>query len=263
MSTGYFGLFKSDAPGFGPPNYFSNPMDPKLQAMRDRLNKMQAPNSVSFSKSTHTPETFTPDTKAYQAKDYSGALPEYDAIRSQTQRTLNAQGQGAQDAIQRRFARMGNLNSGAYVKAAQLQDQTTAQTTADALNRIGFEESQARRGLQQAEDAKVFQSTEALAGRNFQGQQATLGRNFEALQAAAARNAQAELQTNLFNAQQANQFNQWQFEADTKLDAMDLAIKQQQQAAAEAAFNAAMATYQAEHSGGLLGAGGVLGLGLF
>jgi hypothetical protein len=163
-------------------------------------------------------------------------LPEYDQIRNQTQMALNAQKQGSSNAIDRRFAAMGNMNSGAYVKAQQMNDQQSDETAANAMSGIGFQEAQARRALQQQESNKEFQSGEST--KQFNANQSTQYKQLN------------------------NQFNQWKFDANSKIGQLDLAYKNAQQQAADDQFNAEMAQYQARHSGGLLGSGGFLGTGI-
>lgn len=228
------------------------PNNDSMDALRRRLANMPAPENVSAE------APFKLNQTGYQAKDVSGPLAEFDYLRNKTNQQFNSQGQAAQDAMTRRFASMGALNSGAYQKQATNMDQQLSQQRSDALEGIGVQEAAQRRTLQQQEDQKAFQSNEALMGRQFTGEQSQLQRS---------------QQTNLFNAQTQNQFQQFQFDAGSKLAQLDMASNQfgqqfglqQQQFEHQKKideFNQKMGKYQAGHSGGLFGAGGFLGLGI-
>lgn len=207
---GYQGVDINGKPAQGVLNYQSG--------MNDLINGLQAPKEV----------------QGYSAKDMSNAaLPEFEQARNLTSQSLNAQKQGSDDAMQRRFAAMGNLNSGAYIKAAQVGDQQANESRGNAMAGIGMQEAQTRRGLQQQEAQKEFQSGE---------------------------------QAKMYNAQAGNQFQQFKtgLSADSmgKVASLDLAYKGMQQQAADDAYQARMNEYQAKHSGGLFGAGGFLGVGV-
>lgn len=201
-------------PSFGNvPNYLNQPMNPELKGLQDQYQNLQ----------------YTPETKSYQAQDFSGALPEYDSVRDQAKQTSNTQNQGSQEALQRRFAAMGGLNSGSYIKASQMQDQSTAQNLNSSLNNIGFQEAQQRRQLQTQEGQKAYQSQEAVKGRN---------------------------------AQLGAQYQLAGLEGQSKMASLDLGYKQAQQEAAGDQYTAALNSYQALHTGGLLGSGGFVGTGI-
>ena len=166
----------------------------------------------------------------YKGKDFSGSLPEFDTIRANARSMANAEKSGAMEALARKYAAMGNLNSGSYIKQSRLTDQGYNQAASKMLADIGAQEAQQRRALQQAEGNKEFQSREAYnAAKRQEGQNV--------------------------------------FENATKLRALDLALFKANQEAQDSAFNAEMANYQARYSekntGGLLGGGGFLGTGLF
>lgn len=194
------------------PNYYNQPMNSEISGMT-------APGQI----------TSADAGSAYQAKDYSNADLGYGQIQNQTTQKLNAQNDTSQDAIQRRFAAMGNLNSGAYTKAAQMQDNSSAQNVADADTNIGFQQTQARNAMNQQEQNKSFQSNEALQNRQFQGDE-----------------------TNV-----ANNMKNQEFQVGS-----DLSYKNAEQQAADTNYDAEMNAYQAKHSGGLLGSGGFLGTGI-
>lgn len=88
--------------------------------------------------------------------------------------TQKAQSQGQENsgAIARRFAAMGGSNSGAALKAQELNDQQTGQAQQEALQGVGGQELQAR----QTEQGQQFQSAEAEKQRQFQGQESAAQR---------------------------------------------------------------------------------------
>lgn len=80
--------------------------------------------------------------------------------RQLAQQQGNAAKQQNNEAIKRRFASIGNLNSGAAIKAAGQQDQASDAGTEAALNQIDS-----------AEQAQRFQSGEAQKTRDLQASQ--------------------------------------------------------------------------------------------
>lgn len=115
----------------------------------------------------------------YKAKDVGGKLPEYDAMRSRLGQRVNADTQQQQDAMARRFAAQGGLNSGAAIKQQQLVAESGAQNREQAMEGINQQESAERRRLAEVEAQKEFQSQEAAVGRQFQAQESQLGRQFQ------------------------------------------------------------------------------------
>ncbi len=171
----------------------------------------------------------------YQAKDVSGPLEEFKQARIDAMSQNSTAKSEAQSALERKFASMGNLNSGSYIKQANLLNQNYDQQGSKAQNELTAQESAARRGLQAQEDAKVFQSGEAYNQRAF-GASGQARQEKIALQQAA-------------------------FDNSTKLRSLDLALYAARQQSIDSQYNSELSSYQAEHSGGLLGSGGFLGSG--
>jgi hypothetical protein len=138
-----------------------------------------------------------------------------------TQRA-NQTAQQGRDAMTRRFAALGGLNSGAAIKALERAD-----NTANEQREAGLAEIDAREGQNQ------FAAEEADKVRAFQGNQAAIDR---------------AMQQKAFDFQTGAQFN---------LQKDQLRLAQE-----ESAFNRRMARHQMENSGGLLGGGGFLGTGI-
>ena len=137
-----------------------NPYESKLTALRNRLDAEKAPTALAA------------ESGGYKAKVNSDPLPEFDLARRKANEQINAQASQNQDALTRRFARMGGgLQSGAFVKQAQQADEQAAQQRVQSAETIGAQEAQARRAMAQEEANKEFQSQEAIAARNAQREQ--------------------------------------------------------------------------------------------
>lgn len=130
-------------------------------------------------------------SNVYKAKDVSGKLPEYDAMRSRLQQKNTAEVGQQQDAMQRRFAAQGGLNTGSAIKQAQVIADQGAQRLDDANQQVNEQEAGARRALQAAEDQKAFQSQEADYGRQFTAGENQAGRDFQAGESRLGRDFQA------------------------------------------------------------------------
>lgn len=159
-------------------------------------------------------------------------LPEFDTQRSRISQQAGADEQAQQEALQRRFAAIGNLNSGAAIKGAQLVSDQAVKNKADALSQVDMQES-ARK--------------QQLADRNAQLEEAVKGRNLTRESA----NAAMDFQNRTFN-----------FDANSKLAALEQGQSQLELAKKESDINAAQNEYTQKHSGGLLGGGGFLGTGI-
>lgn len=150
----------------------------------------------------------------------AGADP-YNALRNQaTEQAGNDQAQGL-DAIQRRFAAMGQLNSGANIKA---QEELNRQSTDAKQNAIGninvAEQQQALPYAQLQQQGQEFGSSQDLAQQQLGEQSNEFGANL--------------------------QLGQNQQDLDTAANNI----------------NASLGAFQANHSGGLFGGGGILGFGI-
>lgn len=167
---------------------------------------------------------------SYKARDrMAEALPEFDAMRRRMDTKYNREHMTAQDALDRQFAALGGGPSGAQMKqTTKLAGKFAEQKSQDALA-LEAEEAKARRGLQESEYAKEFQSGEAARGYGFQGKLAGVNAKMQGL---------------------------------TGLANLDIQWKTQQKEAMNDLFDKMMAQYQARHSGGLLGGGGILGTGI-
>ena len=152
-------------------------------------------------------------------------LPLFDMMRQNLSTQFNQQQQQGQDAINRQFAAMGGGPSGAQVKQTENLAAGVAQAKEQGLRDINAQEAQTRTQL-----------TEQQAQENLQAQE--------------------------FNTQMGLQGQELQFQEGSSLAGLNTAWDQAQEQSTNDAFNKAMGQYQAQHSGGLFGGGGFLGLGL-
>lgn len=228
-------------PGFSPSGYAGSPGEFKSYTAG-----MELPKEVKI---PDAPDIKNPE--AYKEKGFAGPLPEYDLLRRQMTERIQSDASRkkseAQDAIKRRFASMGGLNTGSYIKQSQLADESADTQAGEALKdanlQLGFQEAQARRGLEREESQKAFQSGEAAKGREFQIPQLSFQNKFQA--------ADFGFRQNLA-----------QFDSRSKLKQLDLAFNQLEMDRINTQFNKELARHTADNSGGLFGAGGVLGLGI-
>lgn len=95
----------------------------------------------------------------------------FDAMRRRLEQRFTGQAQQGQDAIQRKLASLGNLNSGAAIKLQQQNQEQVGQQREDALAGIEAQEAQQNFQVAEAQKGREFQGMEAQKGRDFQGGQ--------------------------------------------------------------------------------------------
>lgn len=96
------------------------------------------------------------------------ALAEFDPIRRRLQSQFAKQRQTAGDALQRRFASQGMLNSGAYAKTAQQQEIELAEKEAEATGMVDFQEAMEARRRQEIDEGRKYQTSEREGSQQFQ-----------------------------------------------------------------------------------------------
>jgi len=177
---------------------------------------------------------------AYNANDptqgAAGGQDPFNYQRNIASQRASGQQQANFDALQRRFANNGGMNSGAAIQAEQNANRDVQQNLENTQGNIGFEQSR---------ESIPFQ----LQSQNqaFQGQQAELSR---------------EQQKEEFGKQLGQQESPFGQELPLRQRALDLEAKQQGLDEQAMNFNEGLAQWQQAHSGGLFGAGGFAGLGL-
>lgn len=109
-------------------------------------------------------------------------LPEFDVQRKKVEQRANAAAQGQQDALQRRFAANGMLNSGAAIKQQQIAANEANTQREDALQAVDAAEISEAQRRQEVQDQMAFASGEAQKGREFQGSESALARAMQGSQ---------------------------------------------------------------------------------
>lgn len=137
---------------------------------------------------------------------------QFDLARKRATQTANADKQKNQDALARRFASMGALNSGAAIKQQELSANEADVNKQNALEGIDTQQTAAAQQRQQVLENRQaeqgFASSEAEKARAFQGSEADKGRAFQEKVFNAeqgSRLAQLDLQTKQFNAERGDQ----------------------------------------------------------
>ncbi len=174
------------------------------------------------------PKAMTRETAPTQLGEVAG----FDAMRRRTEQRATADTQTGVDALTRRLAAAGVLNSGAGIKALKQAQDQGAQAKQDAVQGVEFQGNQALR-----------QEQEAVKQRNFVRDQA---------------DAEAAFQDKVFRADQSSRI----FQLGQNLDSLSLQKLQLNLAQEESRFNQKMAEWEKQHTGGLFGGGGFLGLGI-
>ena len=102
-----------------------------------------------------------------QFSDFSN-MPQYDLARQRAVQQNAADKQANLDALQRRFANLGNLNSGAQLKQEENLNNQSAVNLANA-----------NEGINAQQQAEILRRKEVLQGQEFSANQANLQRQFQ------------------------------------------------------------------------------------
>lgn len=255
-------VFFSDALGFTPVGLLNKALgggkgsgaptrtgyDPERQKVVDeRIKKLSGELDAIPGAQPITGAPIAEEAGGYKAKAITGPLPEYSAIRQRVANQANAAKDTANDALTRRYAAMGGMGSGAFVKQQQQLLSDAEDKKAEQLMGVDTQEAAERRALQSAEDNKEFQSAEALKSRALQRD---------------VFNADQSFKIGSFNADQSFRDKVFRFDSKSKLAQLQLAAEQADRDSQDSEFSKELALYQQKHTGGLLGAGGFLGTGL-
>lgn len=183
---------------------------------------------------------------AYDPANPTPGQDPYDALRKKAVTDAGAAGQQGMDAITRRYAAMGNLNSGSYAQSLKDSGRQTQQDQETALGSINQQQVQDSLPFKQQEIQNTFQGGQNAAQLAQQQSQFTSGQ------------AQQQGQFTQSQGQQASQFGQ-----TLPLQQRQLDLEQSQQGLDEQAneINQELGDYQNKHSGGFLGGGGTFGAG--
>jgi len=134
-------------------------------------------------------------------------LPEFAQQRQKVEQRINADTQGQQDAMQRRFAAGGMLNSGAAIKQQGILANQAQVNKTDALAGVDAAEMGEMQRRQEITDNRDFAANESKLGREFAGSESALGRAFQAGESKLGRDQQGSQFDRSFK-QSGDQFNQ-------------------------------------------------------
>lgn len=104
---------------------------------------------------------------------------QFDLARKRAEQRANSEQQQQDDALKRRFAAMGNLNSGAYVKQQSIQADEASKRKADVMEGIDVAESQEAQRQREVQEGRDFARSERLGSQDFSAGQAVLQRQFQ------------------------------------------------------------------------------------
>ena len=105
-------------------------------------------------------------------------LDEFELARKRAERESKVRLQTRQDALQRRFASLGNLDSGIQLKQASLAEQEEGQALGDVREGINAAERQELRRRRELAEQRQFQTSERLGSQGFVSGESALGRRF-------------------------------------------------------------------------------------
>lgn len=203
---------------------------PEVAALRAQLGQIQGPQKLGM-------ENFQK-----QAIDLK-SLPEFEGIRQNLKEEANQAKQQQKEALQRRFASLGSLQSGASLKAEQQAENEVQKNLEKGLREVGFQEAQGLRQQRNILEERQFQAEQQAAARNFQRE--------------------------IYNADSDFKDKVFRFDANSKLSQLDLAFDQAAMARITAENDRLINQYNAELSkivagkkkpgliGGIVGEGGL------
>ena len=106
------------------------------------------------------------------------AVNPYELQRQRIGRQTEATGQQENEALKRRMARMGGLNSGAYLKASERLSGQQEQNKQNALEGVDIQEAQATEQKAETERGRQFSREERIGSQDFSAGEALKGRTF-------------------------------------------------------------------------------------
>lgn len=125
--------------------------------------------------------------------DYGDALTRrYDVLRNRATQQAGQQTQEEQDALKRRFAAMGGLNSGSFIKQQQLSLDRGAQRGQAAREGVDMIEMADRQRLDEAKQARDFAAQEAQKQRDFSSLEGVKQREFATSERVSGQDFQSE-----------------------------------------------------------------------
>ncbi len=102
-----------------------------------------------------------------QPQPATSKIPEFDALRRRVQSQYATKRSEGEDAMKRRFASSGMLNSGAAQKSARVQDLELARAEQEALGGLDFQEMSELQRRREITEGRQFQTGEREATQQF------------------------------------------------------------------------------------------------
>lgn len=167
--------------------------------------------------------------------DNSAMVRRYETLRNRAKADLAQQTGEQQDALQRRFAQLGNLSSGAAMKQQQLTAERGAQMQQKATEGIDMAQSQEQAQLEADAANKNFSREERVASQQFAAGERASSQAFAAGESAASR-AQQGRQFKASMAFEQSKFGQ-QFGEAVRMNNLEEKIQKFNMDMAEAEMN--------------------------
>jgi hypothetical protein len=107
----------------------------------------------------------------------------FDLAKKRAQQKATSYQQQSTDALKRRFAQMGALQSGAAIKQEQLVAEKAQEQLGQELEGIGAQEAEFNRQQQEVKEGRDWQAGQAEIQRKFESGESALGRAFATAEA--------------------------------------------------------------------------------
>ncbi len=104
---------------------------------------------------------------------------QFEMARKKAAQQNTAAVQGQQDALKRRFAALGSINSGAAIKQSQMAAEAGEQNLASQNENINAAQRAENLRVKELQANRDFTRSERLGSQDFAGSQADLGRKFQ------------------------------------------------------------------------------------
>lgn len=118
-----------------------------------------------------------------QAPQEDAVSRRYSMLKQQAKTAAAGQNQQVDEAIKRRAAANGQLNSGAYIKQQQISGDLGARRESEAVGQLSAQELAERAQMDEAATQRQFQDTQARLGEKFQSGENATQRGFQDTQA--------------------------------------------------------------------------------
>lgn len=117
---------------------------------------------------------------------------QFDILRKRARQAAQKAGQAEQEGLQRRFASIGQVGSGAQIRAEAQASERGAKRLEQAEETVGLAELAEKQRRQEIQEGRAFARGEREASQGFAAEQAGIGRAFAGKQAGLGRQFSAE-----------------------------------------------------------------------